>query len=244
MRRVRFVSVRAGRAREPSHTSVAISAYRVGHRTCMRLFSILQSFCARTLRRAGKFLTNVFGRKAEMTGIDRRTFLQRLAGAGAFAALPESIKRALAIEPNVVTGTIQDVQHIVILMQENRSFDHYFGTLRGVRGFSDPRAVRLYGTGNSVFEQPNQNSAGVTQIPGDAVPLPSGGEGPRIGVHRRPAARLEGCTPMLEQRALRSCGPGPRAARIRWLTSSAAIFRTTTRWRMPSRSAMPISRRG
>ena len=88
-----------------------------------------------------------------------------MAGAGASAALPESIQKALAIEPNIVTGTIQDVQHIVILMQENRSFDHYFGTLRGVRGFQDPRAVRLYGTGNSVFEQPNQNSAGVTQNP-------------------------------------------------------------------------------
>jgi phospholipase C len=35
------------------------------------------------------------------------------------------------------SGTIMDVQHIVILMQENRSFDHYFGTLRGVRGFGD-----------------------------------------------------------------------------------------------------------
>ncbi len=106
-----------------------------------------------------------------MTGIDRRTFLQGLAGAGAYAALPESIKRALAIEPNVVTGTIQDVQHIVILMQENRSFDHYFGTLRGVRGFSDPRAVRLYGTGNSVFEQPNQSSSGVTQSPPTLFPF-------------------------------------------------------------------------
>ncbi|SHG35848.1 phosphocholine-specific phospholipase C [Massilia sp. CF038] len=35
------------------------------------------------------------------------------------------------------TGTIMDVAHIVILMQENRSFDHYFGTLKGVRGFGD-----------------------------------------------------------------------------------------------------------
>jgi phospholipase C len=39
--------------------------------------------------------------------------------------------------PRTRTGTIADVQHIVILMQENRSFDHYFGTLRGVRGFGD-----------------------------------------------------------------------------------------------------------
>lgn len=35
------------------------------------------------------------------------------------------------------TGTIQDVQHVVILMQENRSFDHYFGALKGVHGFND-----------------------------------------------------------------------------------------------------------
>jgi phospholipase C len=76
-------------------------------------------------------------------------------GAAAFgAALPDSIKRALAIEPNIVTETIRDVKHIVVLMQENRSFDHYFGSLRGVRGFSDPRAVRL-ASGNSVFQQPN-----------------------------------------------------------------------------------------
>ena len=35
------------------------------------------------------------------------------------------------------------MEHIVILMQENRPFDHHFGTLRGVRGFSDPRAVKI-----------------------------------------------------------------------------------------------------
>jgi len=54
--------------------------------------------------------------------------------------LPASIQRALAIPANNVTGTIQDVEHVVILMQENRSFDHYFGMLQGVRGFNDPRA--------------------------------------------------------------------------------------------------------
>ena len=36
-----------------------------------------------------------------------------------------------------------DAEHIVLLMQENRSFDHTFGTLQGVRGFNDPRAIRL-----------------------------------------------------------------------------------------------------
>ncbi len=41
------------------------------------------------------------------------------------------------------TGTIKDVKHIVILMQENRGFDHYFGTMRGVRGFGDRFPIPL-----------------------------------------------------------------------------------------------------
>jgi phospholipase C len=52
------------------------------------------------------------------------------------------------------TGTIADVKHVVILMQENRSFDHYFGTLQGVRGFGDKAGITLSG-GYSVFDQPN-----------------------------------------------------------------------------------------
>src|ERR1700735_3865794 len=89
-----------------------------------------------------------------MPSPDRRTILRGMGAAALGAAFPESIQRALAIEPKIVTGTIQDVKHIVVLMQENRSFDHYFGTLRGVRGFSDPRAVTLP-SGNPVFQQPN-----------------------------------------------------------------------------------------
>lgn len=84
---------------------------------------------------------------------DRRTFLQMLAAGAIVGALPESISRALAVPANNVTGTIADVQHVVILMQENRSFDHYLGTLNGVRGYNDPRAVTL-STGNPVFYQP------------------------------------------------------------------------------------------
>ena len=85
---------------------------------------------------------------------DRRTFLQ-LVSSGAFAAtFTQSIRRALAIPAHHRTGTIADVEHIVFLMQENRSFDHYFGTLRGVRGFGDPRAVKLP-SGDPVWEQPN-----------------------------------------------------------------------------------------
>src|SRR5690606_10610113 len=80
-----------------------------------------------------------------MPAPDRRGFLEPAArGAAALAApgaLPPSIRRALATPAATVTGTIRDVQHVVILMQENRSFDHYFGTLRGVRGFGDRHTV-------------------------------------------------------------------------------------------------------
>jgi phospholipase C len=74
---------------------------------------------------------------------DRRTFLQLLGSAALSATFPASISRALAIPANNRTGAIADVEHIVILMQENRSFDHYFGTLRGVRGYGDPRTIPL-----------------------------------------------------------------------------------------------------
>ena len=71
-----------------------------------------------------------------MTSKNRRDFLRFAAGSlGAAAAaslLPPAIRKALALPANNRTGTIQDIEHIVILMQENRSFDHYFGTLSGV----------------------------------------------------------------------------------------------------------------
>jgi len=84
---------------------------------------------------------------------DRRDFLKLLSTAVASATLPASIARALAIPANTRTGSLNDVEHVVFLMQENRSFDHYFGTMRGVRGFGDPRAVTLP-SGKSVWHQP------------------------------------------------------------------------------------------
>ena len=77
-----------------------------------------------------------------MTTSDRRRFLKLAAAAGALAS-PATIARALSIAPARRSGTIMDVEHVVILMQENRSFDHYFGALRGVRGFDDPRPIDL-----------------------------------------------------------------------------------------------------
>ena len=67
----------------------------------------------------------------------RRDFLKRaailggLAGASGF--VPESVQRAFAIAPDPGTAWL-DAEHIVIMMQENRSFDHTLGTLQGVRG--------------------------------------------------------------------------------------------------------------
>ncbi|NOL41150.1 phospholipase C, phosphocholine-specific [Kribbella sandramycini] len=88
--------------------------------------------------------------------MDRRDFLKTAgltaASAGVFSALPESLQRALAAP--APAGGLDMIEHVVILMQENRSFDHYFGALRGVRGFNDPTA-RTLATGRSVFHQPN-----------------------------------------------------------------------------------------
>ncbi len=95
----------------------------------------------------------------------RRDFLKKsilLSGAGFTAGmLPPSIERAFAIDPEKGT-TYLDAEHIVILMQENRSFDHCFGTLRGVRGFNDPRAIDLP-NGNKVWLQ--TNNKGETYAP-------------------------------------------------------------------------------
>ncbi|MCS0657123.1 phosphocholine-specific phospholipase C [Massilia terrae] len=86
----------------------------------------------------------------------RRRFLRAGAVAAGAAALPASIARALAIPAARVSGTTADVEHVVILMQENRSFDHYFGTLAGVRGFGDPRPLTLR-EGRPVWYQPGDD---------------------------------------------------------------------------------------
>jgi phospholipase C len=91
----------------------------------------------------------------------RRHFLRTAGLAATAGMLPPSIARALAIPADRRTGTIRDVQHIVILMQENRSFDHYYGTLRGVRGFGDPHPVPLPG-GRPVWEQQGKDGRVIT----------------------------------------------------------------------------------
>src|SRR5580704_2552442 len=98
-------------------------------------------------------------------GESRREFLKKaalaVAGGSAAGALIASIQRARAIDPAPDT-TYLDADHVVILMQENRSFDHVYGCLRGVRGFNDPRAVALP-NGNPVWLQSYEN--GDTYVP-------------------------------------------------------------------------------
>jgi phospholipase C len=88
----------------------------------------------------------------------RREFLQQaaiLSSAAAWpGAFPTAIAKALTIDPEP-GSTYLDAEHVVILMQENRSFDHAFGTLKGVRGFNDPRAITLP-NGNPVWVQTNR----------------------------------------------------------------------------------------
>ncbi len=73
---------------------------------------------------------------------DRRSFIRAMmATAGAASAFTPAIARALEIPADRRTGTLKDVGHVVILTQENRSFDHYFGAMRGVRGYGDRFAI-------------------------------------------------------------------------------------------------------
>jgi phospholipase C len=97
-------------------------------------------------------------------GVTRRRFLQYTAlgtaaaaavgvGGPAAASVRGSSAAAKAL-PKGFTGTIADLKHVVILMQENRSFDHYFGTLSGVRGFGDKQFLN-YQNGQNIFQQPD-----------------------------------------------------------------------------------------
>ncbi|NKJ44765.1 phospholipase C, phosphocholine-specific [Novosphingobium sp. SG720] len=93
---------------------------------------------------------------------DRRSFIRALtAGAGAAAPFTQAIARALDIPGHRRTGTVQDVAHVVILTQENRAFDHYFGTMRGVRGFGDrfaaPAPALPDAPRRTVLVQPNEH---------------------------------------------------------------------------------------
>ena len=88
--------------------------------------------------------------------MNRRSFVASAAAvagaAGLAGVLPENLAKAATASPRKFD--LSQVKHLVFLMQENRSFDHYFGTFPGARGFNDPTAIRLP-TGRPVFQQPD-----------------------------------------------------------------------------------------
>ena len=98
--------------------------------------------------------TNSFGR------MNRRRFVGSAAAVAGAAGLAGVLPESLAARAEAATATpargfdLSQIKHLVFQMQENRSFDHYFGTFPGVRGFSDPTAIRLP-NGRSVFQQPD-----------------------------------------------------------------------------------------
>jgi phospholipase C len=100
-------------------------------------------------------------------GLSRRGFLTASAavlGAGALGGwLADSAAAAAnglgtgsspGTTPSGLTGTLADIKHVVVLVQENRSFDHYYGMVPGVRGFADKQAL-TFQNGLSVFHQPD-----------------------------------------------------------------------------------------
>jgi phospholipase C len=133
-----------------------------------------------------------------MSNTNRRTFMQLigLTGAATLTTMKSNIAKALEISANFRTGTIQDVEHVVILMQENRPFDHHFGTLRGVRGFNDPRAIKINlplqsGTGSTPVPVWLQPAGAANVSAGFAVPPDSGNlGGPSDGVEVVPPFRV------------------------------------------------------
>ena len=108
-------------------------------------------------------------------GITRRRLLQdgALVGAGILASSIAPLRVAAATvtprraptpaELAGLTGTINDVEHVIFLMMENRSFDEVYGTLSGVRGFDDRTITQPNGA--SIFEQPDPTGAVGYRLP-------------------------------------------------------------------------------
>ena len=106
--------------------------------------------------------------RVRRTGLSRRSFLKGAAASAAAVGvstfgsslLPRSILQQIATA--APAGSLEDVKHVIFLMQENRAFDHYFGCLKGVQGFGDPHPLPQR-TGGTVFEQ--KDSRGTVTLP-------------------------------------------------------------------------------
>ncbi|WP_431214261.1 alkaline phosphatase family protein [Puia sp. P3] len=143
---------------------------------------------------------------------NRREFIKKAAIlAGGTGLLPSSIQRALAIDPSP-GSTWLDAEHVVILMQENRSFDHCYGMLQGVRGYRDPSgchrawrqsclaAVECRGRGLHAFQAGYQGYKGY--VDGVIAPFP----GQTRQTRATKGSMTTGCWPSGRgTRSLRAC---------------------------------------
>ena len=94
---------------------------------------------------------------------------QLMASAGGMVlasfALPSTLRKIIESAPPArlnsarATAPLSEIKHVVVLMQENRSFDHYFGAMPGVRGFGDPQAIP------GVFKQADPDNPGRVPVP-------------------------------------------------------------------------------
>jgi phospholipase C len=99
--------------------------------------------------------------------MSRRRFVGSTVGAigaaSVASALPGAVQKAVA-DVSDKPGSLSQIEHVIVLTQENRSFDTYFGTLRGVRGFNDPTAITLP-TGRPVWYQPDPHNPQGYELP-------------------------------------------------------------------------------
>ncbi len=77
--------------------------------------------------------------------------------------------------PVLCARPLDQVEHLVIFMQENRAFDHYYGTLKGVRGFNDRTAHPLTSGHNSFYQPVNQSDLSLYQLPWHVSSLSTSG---------------------------------------------------------------------
>ena len=162
----------------------------------------------------------------------RRKFLQGTATTGiaaaTLAAFPPSIRRALAIPAHHETGTIKDVKHVVILMQENRSFDHYFGTLHGRARLRRP-LHHPAAQGRNVWQQNERRRPAGAALPPRRAPRAT-----RSASSGTPHSWTDGSAPGTT--AAWTSGRATRTPPSMGYYKEAEC-RSSSRWPMPSRCA-------
>ncbi len=139
----------------------------------------------------------------------RREALTKLAMAGAGIAgaglaVDELVAEAVAAA-GPKHGSMADIEHVVILMQENRSFDHYFGMYPGVRGFGDARNRQSFyqqGSDGSMLHPWHIESDCIADVTHDWQPQHLSWNGGRMNgfyaAHQRFDAPVNGVSPAAE----------------------------------------------